>query len=281
MFIKQAKLSDRQFDKFRSYIYNKCAIKLSPLKKTMLTARLNRRLKACKITTFAEYYNYLTSPAGEANELVFMINEVSTNKTDFFREPDHFTFLTSHLLPKLSQKKRIPGSKFKVWSAGCSSGEEPYTLAMVLAAYQKDNPWLDFSITATDISTKVLEIAQKGIYNDDRLLTVSALYRTKYMMRGKGAMQGAHKIVPELIKKINFKRLNFLAKNFELGKGQFDLILCRNVIIYFDHHTQVNLFHKFHQNLAPGGFMFIGHSETMPGLEDKFSRVHSAVYKKL
>lgn len=280
MFTDQVKMSEREFTKFRRFIYEKCAINLSPLKKTMLNSRLNRRLRACNLYSFKEYYNYLTSPEGEKKELVFMINEVSTNKTDFFREADHFNYLTGQLLPELSEKLRTSGRVFRVWSAGCSSGEEPYTLAMVLSEYQKKNSWLNFAITATDISTKVLAVAEKGIYNDDRLTTVPAYHRTRYMMRGKGQMKGCHKIVPELRKKITFKRLNFLEKNFGFSRTPFDLILCRNVIIYFDRGTQLSLFNKFHQHLAPGGSIFIGHSETMPGLEDKFVRVHSAVYKK-
>lgn len=279
MFVNQAKLSDKEFKKFAAYIYSKCAIKLPPLKKTMLNSRMNRRLRALQLRTFEEYYEYVTSPAGEANELVFLINEVSTNKTDFFREPDHFTYLTTRLLPDFLRKERTPGTLFRVWSAGCSSGEEPYTLAMVLDDFQRDHAGFDFSIFASDISTKVLSIAEKGIYHNERLVTVNAAFRMRYMMRGKGSQNGYHRIVPELQKKITFKRLNFMDASFDAIKVAFDLIICRNVIIYFDRQTQVNLFHKFYDHLKPGGHIFIGHSETMPGMEGKLHRVHTAVYR--
>lgn len=279
MLLNQAKLSDQQFNKFAAFIYSKCAIKLPPLKKTMLNSRMNRRLRALHLSSFEEYYDYVTSPAGEANELVFLINEVSTNKTDFFREPDHFTYLTTHLLPELLAKEQNPGRPFRAWSAGCSSGEEPYTLAMVLDDFQREHPGFDFTILATDISTKVLAMAETAIYHNERLVTVNAIFRMRYMMRGKGAQRDYHRMVPELRQKIVFKRLNFMDNCFAEIKMPFDLILCRNVIIYFDRPTQINLFNKFYRHLRPGGHIFIGHSETMPGMEGKLQRVHTAVYR--
>lgn len=276
----QARLSDREFQNFAGLIHRKCAIKLSPLKKTMLASRLNRRLRALGISTFGEYYDYVTSPRGEAAELVHLLNEVSTNKTDFFREPDHFSYLTSHLLEEFHRTACFSGKMFRVWSAGCSSGEEPYTIAMVLASYQEENPWFNFSVTATDISTKMLAVAEKGIYSDDRLATMAAGFRMKYMMRGKGVHRGRHRVVPEIRRKITFKRFNFLEKKFDLSRQPFDLIFCRNVIIYFDQPTQIDLFRKFHGTLRPGGYLFIGHSETLPGLEEQYERVASAIYRR-
>jgi len=274
---EQLKMADQDFRLFAEYIYSKCGIKLSPLKKTMLTSRLNRRLRRLGIATFHEYYEYVTSPEGERNELVYMIDEVSTNKTDFFREPEHFEVITESILPEWEKRNR--GRKFQIWSAGCSSGEEPYTMAMVLADYAAAHAGFDFVVTATDISTKVLAIAQRGVYGDDRLITVADHFKRKYLMKGQGKSAGHHKIVPELQEKIAFRRLNFLDDSFEVGKHPFDVIFCRNVIIYFDRQTQVGLFTKFFRHLVPGGCICIGHSETMPGLEDKFVRVAPAVYK--
>ncbi len=279
MYMTQAKFSDSDFRKFSDLIYKKCAIKLSPIKKTMLTSRLNRRLRVLGIKSFNEYYDFVTSPKGEEAELVFMINEVSTNKTDFFRENDHFDYIQSSVLPAYLHQSRLSNLKFNIWSAGCSSGEEPYTIAMVLENFKEKASSFIYSITATDISTKVLSIAEKGVYSDDRLVNVSANYRTKYMMRGKGEQAGKHRMVPELIRKIQFQRLNFLEERFKVANAPFDIIFCRNVIIYFDRATQVTLFRKFYQYLKPGGYFFIGHSETLPGMEREMERVVPAVYK--
>ena len=153
MYVNQAQLSDKEFEKFAAYIYSKCAIKLPPLKRTMLNARMNRRLRALKIGNFKDYYDYVTSPQGEAQELVYLLNEVSTNKTDFFREPDHFNYLINRILPEYLNKRRPSETVFRVWSAGCSSGEEPYTLAMVLDDFKESNPGFDFSILAKTSST--------------------------------------------------------------------------------------------------------------------------------
>ena len=274
-------MTDYDFSQFSEFIYDKCGIKLSAHKKTMLTSRLNRRLRVLGKSSFKEYYNYVTSPIGEKNELVFLINEVSTNKTDFFREEDHFNFLTSNILPEFSRINRSRSQPFRVWSAGCSSGEEPYTIAMVMDEYKDTHPGFDFSVVATDISTKVLDIAKKGVYADERLVTIDARYKFKYMMRGKGKLKGLHRVVPELGRKIDFQRFNLLEKDFQLPQAPYDLIFCRNVIIYFDRETQIELFKKFHRVLKPNGYIFVGHSENLLGMEDKMKRIQSAVYQDM
>ena len=275
-------MSDAEFQRFSALIYEKCGINLVPAKKTMLTARLSKRLRECGIFSFREYFDYVNSPRGQSEELVRMIDAVSTNKTDFFREPQHFDFLVKKVLPDFVRNGSIgPGRRLNIWSAGCSSGEEPYTLAMVLSEFYQNPGRGEFSILATDISTRVLGLAGRGIYAERLIEPVSLQLKRKYLMKGKGSQAGFCRIVPELRKCIRFRRLNLIeGRNFGLRMGM-GIIFCRNVIIYFDRNTQINLFEKFYNQLQPGGYLFIGHSETLNGINDQFVPVGSAVYQKI
>jgi chemotaxis protein methyltransferase CheR len=274
-------LSDNEFRRFSNLIYQQCGINLPKAKRTMLSVRLNKRLKALGIPTYQRYFEYVTSGQGKTSELVQMINVVSTNKTDFFREEKHFNFLSSEALPRLQgDKHATSGRPLNVWSAGCSSGEEPYTLAMVLEEYFEKQNSGTYSVLATDISTRVLSTAQKAIYPNDAVKTVPQKLKQKYLMRGKGRQAGYVRVVPELRKNVTFKRLNLTeGRNFGLKK-MMDIIFCRNVIIYFDRPTQIRLFEKFYRQLAPGGYLFIGHSETLHGINEQFVPVAVAVYEK-
>ncbi len=276
-----AQLSEQEFKKFSGYIYDVCGIKLPPIKRTMLSARLNKRLRALGLGSFREYYDYLMSSEGQRQEMVRMIDVVTTNKTNFFREAKHFDYLVSHVLPAYVVRLRGKQEKLlRIWSAGCSSGEEPYTLAMVVYEFLLENPGFDFSILATDICTEVLAVAERAIYPDEAVAEVPLPFRQKYLMRGKDRQKGFHRVVPELRQKVTFQRLNFLSDDFGLD-GAIDIIFCRNVIIYFDRRTQINLFKKFYRCFAPQGYLFTGHSETLEGLADKMERVSAAVYRCL
>lgn len=271
-------LTDHDFKKISAYIYNACGIKLPPTKKTMLAARLNKRLRKVNIASFAEYFDYVLSVGGR-QELINMIDEVSTNKTEFFREVKHFDFLISHILPEYVKLLRNRTKRtLQVWSAGCSSGEEPYTLAMVLDDFFSHHPGLTYSVLATDISSKVLAIAKQGVYADETVTPVPILLRHKYLMRGKGDRKGFHRIVPELRRKITFRRLNFMDRDFGIDT-RMDIIFCRNVIIYFDRKTQSLLFEKFYRQLAVNGHLFIGHSESLEGIIDRMKRLISSVFR--
>lgn len=274
-------MSDRDFWRFRNLIYDQCGINLPPKKKLMLTGRLSKRLRELGISSFSEYFEYVTSSIGRSDELVCMVNAVSTNKTGFFREPEHFDFLINRVLPHLARSGRASIYKrINVWSAGCSSGEEPYTLAMVLSEFFRTTGAGGFSIFATDISTKVLAIAQKGIYSESAVKPVPGQLKQKYLMRGKGAKEGFCRIIPELRKYVRFQRLNLVkGGNFGLRTGP-DIIFCRNVMIYFDRKTQIRLFEKFYNQIKPGGYLFIGHSETLHGINQQFVPACAAVYKK-
>ncbi|MBU0485281.1 MAG: protein-glutamate O-methyltransferase [Proteobacteria bacterium] len=277
--VKPIYLSDREFKQFSAFIYQICGIKLPTLKKTMLSARLNKRLRQLNLSSFEEYFEYVTSPAEQDKELVQMIDAVSTNKTEFFREAKHFDYLAETVLPEKCKRPQRAGVRtLRVWSAGCSSGEEPYTLAMVLDDTLKKYPWMDFKVLGTDICTEVLDKAALGVYSDESVATVPVVFKHKYLMRGKGGRKGVHRVVPELRHKVSFSRLNFMDRHFGL-KEKMDIIFCRNVIIYFDKKTQIELFQKFRENLAPAAYLFTGHSESLEGIIENMKKVESAVYK--
>lgn len=272
-------LSDRDFNRFSAFIYETCGIKLPPIKKTMLSARLQKRLRQLHLDSFSAYLDYVLSPDGQAKELSHMIDVVSTNKTDFFREAKHFDVMTSLVLPDYVERMTHSSHKtLWVWSAGCSSGEEPYTLAMVLDDFFSRYPGLDYAILATDICTEVLAKAEEAIYPDEVVAPVSPVLRNKYLMKGKGAHKGFHRVVPELRRKVTFSRLNFMDRDFGIEQ-KMDLIFCRNVIIYFDRKTQCALFEKFYRQFSPNGYLFTGHSETLEGIGDRMERVAAAVYR--
>lgn len=273
-------MSDSEFRRFSEFVYDKCGIKLPPAKKHMLTARLSKRLRALGILTFKEYYKYILNPKVDPDELTRMIDVVTTNKTEFFRESAHFDFLKNQALPALIRSGRISARrKLYVWSAGCSTGEEPYTLAMVLAEFFSRNNSGDFSILATDISTRVLETAKRAVYDENVIKPVLPLLKRKYLMHGKGSQAGFFRVVPELRGFITFRRLNFMDADFKI-RTPVDILFCRNVVIYFDKQTQAELFRKFYSILTPGGYLFIGNSETLQGINERFVGVAATVYRK-
>ena len=276
--IDHASLTARDFSRLSRFIYDTCGIKMPDVKKTMLEARLQKRLRGLGMRSFTDYCDYLFSSAGLDNELVQMLDMVTTNKTDFFREPDHFDYLTQRVLPEWCA--RHPGARLAIWSAGCSSGEEPYTLAMVLSEFALSYPGFDFQILATDISTRVLEKAKAAIYHESLVEPVPLPLKKKYLLRSKDRSSGVVRVVPELREKVRFRRLNFMDEDFGM-REQLDIIFCRNVIIYFDRPTQERLLNRFHRQMKPGSFIFMGHSETLSGLNVPLTSVFPTVYRKL
>jgi chemotaxis protein methyltransferase CheR len=273
-------LSKHDFQQLSSFIYDNLGIKLPAGKTTMLTGRLTKRLRALSLTTFSEYCDFLFSPEGQEEEMVHLINVITTNKTDFFREPSHFSYLTQTALPTLQKLHTFTGrNSFKIWSAGCSTGEEPYTLAMVLAEVQASQPRFSFDILATDISTRVLDIARRAVYPMGVIAPVTQQFRKKYLLKGTNKKNPQVRIVPELRKRVRFGRLNFMAEDFGLPE-QVDVIFCRNVIIYFDKQTQEKLMVKFCRYLRPEGFLFLGHSESLHGYDTPLVQVAPTIYRK-
>jgi chemotaxis protein methyltransferase CheR len=275
-----AVMSDREFQRFSALVYEHAGIKMPPAKKIMLEARLQKRLKSLGIGSFEEYGDYVTSRDGHENELIHMIDVVTTNKTDFFREPAHFEFLVKTALPNIQQLRKDAGhDPLRIWSAGCSSGEEPYTLAMVLSEYAQNRPDFRFSILASDICTQILKTAKTAVYPEERADTIPLNLKKKYLLKSKERERALVRIAPNLRSLISFRRINFMDDSFDVAE-KMDIIFCRNVVIYFDKPTQQTLMRKFHKQLKPGGYLFIGHSETLSGLDVNFKPVASTVYVK-
>jgi chemotaxis protein methyltransferase CheR len=272
-------MTAQEFTRLSEFIHTQCGIKMPPGKKIMLEARLQKRLKSVGAATFGEYCEYLFNSPNSQEELVQMINAVTTNKTDFFREPGHFHILTDTVLPPFIDPASGGGSCFTVWSAGCSSGEEPYTLAMVLSEFAALHPGFRFSIVATDISTKVLEKAKLGIYDEERVATVPVSIKQKYLMKSKDRGKGQVRITPELRSQICFERVNLMDEQYRRAE-LLDVVFCRNVIIYFERLNQEKLLGRLCNSLKPGGYLFLGHSETVHGFDLPLQRVTSTVYRK-
>jgi len=270
-------MSARDFRLFSRLIENTCGIKMPDAKKNMLESRLRKRLRSLEMDSFRDYYDFVSSPESERTEMIMMIDAVTTNKTDFFREPAHFVFLEEKVLPVLLGS--IQSNRVNFWSAGCSSGEEPYTLAMVLSEYASNREQFNFSILATDICTEVLQKAYLGIYDEDRIAPISTDLRKKYLLRSRDRSRGVVRLVPEVRSKITFRRLNFLDSSYRIEE-KFQVIFCRNVLIYFDRPTQERVLNSFCRHLAPGGHLFLGHSETINGLDVPLVQVNSTIYRK-
>jgi len=270
-------MSEKDFKRFAEFIHEECGIKLPPSKKTMLEARLQKRLRVLGHKDYTSYCEYLFSPEGMECELVNLIDQVTTNTTDFFREPKHFEYLYSTLLPNWLAMNG-DHRPFRIWSAGCSIGAEPYTMACVLSDFKERNQRFRFHILATDISTEVLQKAAKGIYTLEQARGVPKATLHKYFLRSKDHTRKLVRAAPEVRRLLEFRQLNFM-ENFSLKEPR-DVIFCRNVIIYFDKPTQARLMQKFCANLAHGGHLFIGHSESLAGQSLPLTQVAPTIYRK-
>lgn len=271
-------ITDQLFEKFSRLVYQECGINLTSGKKELLQARLNKRLRATGIASYREYYDHITSPNNNG-EIVQFLDCISTNLTFFFREPKHFEFLERNALPKLIQSKTEERSlRIRIWSAGCSTGEEPYSLAMcVLAQLQDPEKW-DFKILATDISTRVLQVGINGVYPRDKVSKIPINFQKMYFHKQRMQNGEGFEASRKLKDIITFRRLN-LKENYPFS-GPFDFIFCRNVMIYFDKETQQHLVQKMAGYLSPGGYLMVGHSESLTGLQHGLSYVQPSVYRK-
>ena len=272
-------MTSDEFDDIGSFIQSQFGIKMPPSKKTMLQSRLTKRLRAMNMSSYGQYREYLFSQEGLDQEVPFMIDVVTTNKTDFFREPSHFALLREVMLP-LWLRQTGGGEIFNIWSAGCATGEEPYTMAMVLNEFAEAEPDFRFSILGTDISGEALEKAVEAIYRESRSDGIPEALKKKYLMHSKDRKQGLVRIVPELRSTVIFERLNLMG-DFSSVVGKKDVIFCRNVIIYFERPVQELLFEKCCRCLKTGGYLFIGHSETLSGMRLPLMQVKPTVYQKI
>ncbi|MCX7679724.1 MAG: protein-glutamate O-methyltransferase CheR [Spirochaetes bacterium] len=268
-------LGDTEFEYFRNIVYRESGIRLTELKKALVQARLTKRLRQLKINSFTEYCDYVKH--NYYNEIENLINCITTNKTDFFREARHFEFIKQYLIPQWCEKKK---RRIRIWSAGCSTGEEPYSIAIILREHFQPIDVSDVKILATDIDTEVIEKGKRGIYSADAVADVPRELATKYFLKGKGTNEGLFKIKDIVKNMVYFRKLNLLDEKYPM-KGKFDLIFCRNVIIYFDRETQRMVFDKFYEYIENDGFLFVGHSETLTGLTSKFALVTNSIYRKV
>ena len=269
------------FRKLGDYIHAEFGIKMPAAKRGMVESRLRKRLIALNISSYDEYCAYLFSPRGQKDELSFFINQITTNKTDFFREGAQFVFLEKKVLPELLSSVPTGGTKkLSVWSAACSRGHEPYTLAMVLSEYAQQHKNIDFSILGTDISTGVLKVAQKAVYAHDEIEPVPMMLRKKYLLRSKDRSKNMVRIVPQLRSRVRLLRLNLMNKYYTAIE-QMDIIFCRNVMIYFERETQNQIMHKLLNHLKPGGYLFMGHSEVIQYAQFPLKSIQSTIYQKV
>lgn len=257
-------ISDREFQAFRDLIYEVTGINLSPAKKALVCSRLAKRLRELKIPTFAEYYAFLLSEGIGSAECQCMINCITTNKTNFFRESHHFDYLKNHVLPQAEQRV-LAGQprRLRIWSAGCSTGEEPYTISMSLLQHfgAQVSSW-DLRILASDIDTEVLAKAKAGEYTSSQLVDIPAELRRQYFESGSDGSRDRFRARPELGRLIAFRQINLIADSWPIH-AKFDLIFCRNVLIYFDRDTQIRIVSRMADLLAPHGVLFLGHSENV------------------
>lgn len=265
---------DDVFVKFKELIYQEAGIKLTDLKKALIQARLSKRLRFLGIPSYRDYYEYLIENYNE--EKIEFINAITTNKTEFFREGRHFEFIRDTCLPEFESRGK---KTIKIWSAGCSTGEEAYSIAITLREYFDKGKSPEIKILATDIDTNVLEKAYNGVYTFEQIKEIDVPVLKKYFMRGRGDNEGFFKVKDEIRNLIVFRRLNLLDDAYPM-KGKFDIIFCRNVIIYFDRPTQRDLFEKFYRYLDDEGYLFIGHSENLTSVSNRFTLLGHTIYRK-
>jgi chemotaxis protein methyltransferase CheR len=271
-----SELKDVDYQKISRLVYEHCGINLHEGKKELVKARLGKRLKEGNFKSFGDYYRYVITNEG-TEELISMIDSISTNLTYFFREESHFHKLREILPVIVTAPGNRQKANLRIWSAGCSTGEEPYSLAMTVADCLNGST-ADVKIMATDISTKVLRAADKGIFHKDKLNNISTVNLKKYFQIGSGQWEGYYRIKKGIKDMIQFLRFNLM--DTPPSNYCFDIIFCRNVMIYFDKTTQAALVSRFNNCLNKGGYFFIGHSESLTGLNHDFKYIEPSVYRK-
>lgn len=270
-------ISDAEYRLFQETILKEAGIHLSENKRALLVGRLMKRLRELGIGSFGDYHRLVKERPDD--ELVRMLDSICTNETHFFREPQHFHVLESQVFRVWEERARTGqmAKAIRVWSAGCSSGEEPYSLAMALLSRFPPEAGWSVEIFATDLSTKVLSQAESGLFSVQKSSQIPGEYLKRFMLRGVGSQQGKMKAGNEIRSVVRFMRLNLNDANFP-ALGRFDAIFCRNVLIYFKHESKARVIHQLLSHLAPGSYLFLGHSETLNGICDSLRPVIPTVY---
>lgn len=272
-------IKDREFSLLSDLVYQTIGINLGPAKKELLRTRLGKRLRLLGIPTFKDYYRYVTEE--NKDELTNLFDAISTNLTSFFREQKHFDYLTHTVLPEIMEEGKRRGEwTLRVWSAACSTGEEAYSLAITISEFLGESSRWGVKLLATDVNTEVLEKAEKGIYKEGRVADISKSMLKKYFLRGEGKQKGMVKVKRELQNMVTFRRINLTVPRYPFRK-EFDFIFCRNVMIYFDKFTQKQIIDRMYSHLKKGGYLFLGHAESLTGIETKFKYIQPTIYKKL
>ncbi len=266
-------LTQSQFVRISRIVYEHCGINLTEGKEGLVRGRLVKRLRKLNIPGFEQYIRFLEEAGGE-KEMLAMVDALTTNKTSFFREPRHFEFFKTRIVPSLQSE----GNRIRIWSAGCSSGEEPYSVAILLRECIPDIDRRDCKILATDICSRILEAAQRGIYGQESMADIPAQYRERYFVASGTRNERTYRVNDSLHDMVRFARLN-LMHEWPM-RGPFDLVLCRNVMIYFDKPTQAALVKRFWNLLKKGGYLFVGHSESLTSSTQEFRYVQPATYIK-
>ncbi len=275
---KPKMLTDNEFNKLAKFIFEEYGIKMPIEKKIMLQSRLQKRLRHLSMSNFKDYIEYVFNKEGKGEEVIHMIDVVSTNKTDFYREADHFEFLKEKALPDLCEDNDFY-RPIKVWSAGCSSGEEPYTLAFTLSDYKEQEPGMDYTILGTDISSRILRQANDAIYKEEKTVIIPMPVKKKYLLRSKDREKPTVRVKSEIRKKVSFQRLNFMDESYAVP-DTYDIIFCRNVLIYFSREVQESVINKLCQKIRPGGYLFLGHSESITNMNVPLDRVKPTIFKR-
>jgi chemotaxis protein methyltransferase CheR len=272
-------ISEKEFAIFRDLIFKEAGIALSDAKRALVCSRLSRRLRHFGFTSFSEYYDYLMSADPDGAERLQMVNCITTNKTDFFRESHHFDFLREFFFPQV-RERALWGDRrrLRIWSAGCSSGEEPYSIGITAREYFSILPGWDVRILASDIDTEMLRIGEQGIYPAERLANIPPEFMRRHFLRGRGEWKNYYKVRKDLRELVTFRRINFAEDSWPIHT-RFDVIFCRNVIIYFNRETQRRLFERLAKYLHPYGCLMVGHSESLQWLSDMFVPLRGTIYR--
>jgi chemotaxis protein methyltransferase CheR len=268
-------MDTESFERLTRFVTREYGIKLPLAKKPMLESRLNKKIRLLGVSSYKEFLDLIFSEQGKREHLFHVIDLITTNKTDFFREAAHFRFLSEEFIPAYVRKSN--SNSLKIWSAGCSTGEEPYTIVMMMEELKKRIASMVYSVLATDVSIRALQTAYQGIYDVERIDPVPLDLKRGYFLRGKTA-PNVVRVKPEFRKRVQFRRLNLMEDDFGLARGELDLIFCRNVLIYFDKNTQQKVIEKFCRHLRPGGLLLLGHSESTVGMSLPLKQVRPTVY---
>jgi len=259
-------------------IYRHSRIKLGSDKQALLSSRLTKRLRSIGLSSFDEYCAVLRSPQSQ-DEIEELLDLISTNHTRFYREPDHFDYLIAKILPPLIPTLIARHSPLRVWSAASSSGEEPYTLAIVLSEFLRAFPAVDWQICASDISNRVLTAAKQGVYRMDAVEPVPPDLLRRYFQKGFGAQEGKCRVRSELRDKVRYERINLFQHEYPIPLQQH-VIFCRNVMIYFDIPSREQAVKRMSHYLAPGGYLIVGHSESLMGINHGLKSIRQGIYQK-